>query len=255
MKFKKEIELNNDELNWGYMPLTESNLKRVVNGHDNSGYVIISACRDNLYKTPDGEVYSVYPDANGNFVKRNEEDIELIIGSQQHVDENNKRTKKLRDELYKNNLSFIPVYGGLREEGQPKAKIEKFFIIYPFDSKFKNYKDFDEFANLMLEMGLDYTQDSILIEYPNKNPVYYDCRTKKPDSYEFKSAKLNDITQEYFTALKKWSDSSLKDAGSFNGGSKLQRFTLESLFMNSFPKTINEHHRRRMQGELVRFEE
>lgn len=65
------------------------------------------------------------------------------------------------------------------------------------------YRDFNTFAKDLLQMAwTDYQQDAILIKYPDKAPVYYDCKTRCPIGSSFSSTTLNDITKEYFTALK-----------------------------------------------------
>jgi len=230
------------------IPLVEKTLNRVAHGHDEYGYAIISAMRDNLYRSDNGEIYSVFSGENN----LNSTDDEIEINCQTWIDENNKRTIELKNDLKNNNLSFIPVYGGFKETNSSKAKVEKSFIVFPFNMRTKQYIDFNDFANLILELGYDYQQDSVLIKYPEDSPVYYDCRTGQPDDYKFTNIKLNDVAQEYFTALKKWGDFSNKDISTFTKG-KPQRFTFEGLYMNDFPNSINEHRRRSLEGELVTF--
>lgn len=243
MKIVKE-----DTIKTKRIPLTETTLNRVMSGHDEFGYVMISGMRDNLYRSSNGEVYSTHSDED----KKSPNDVEIEIGTQDWVDENNKRTNQLRNDLKSEKYSYIPVYGGYKEEGSETAKIEKSFIVFPYDISTKEYRDFNEFKNRMLKLGDDFQQDSILVKAPNENPVYVDCATGKPDDYVFTNKKVNDIAQEYFTALKRWTDSSRKDKSSFTKG-KPQRFTFESLYMNDFPNSISEHRRRSLNGELVQF--
>ena len=123
----------------------------------------------------------------------------------------------------------------------------------PYNHKSDEYIDFNEFADDLLKVSYEkYQQDAILIKYPDKAPIYYDCNTKKPIGSSFSSATLNDVTREYFTALKKWGDMSRKKSDSFTKG-KPQRFTFEEAFMNDFPNSIAEHRLRSNDGELVRF--
>ena len=247
----KIIRLDNvDKINVSMIPLIEKTLNRVAHGHDEYGYAIISAMRDNLYMSDNNEIYSVFSDED----KLNSNDDEIEINSQIWIDENNRRTNELKIDLRDNGLSFIPVYGGFKEKNSNKAKVEKSFIVFPFNMQTKKYIDFNKFAELVLELGYNYQQDSVLIKYPDDNPVYYDCRTGKPDNYKFTNIKLNDVAQEYFTALKKWGDFSKKDISTFTKG-KPQRFTFEGLYMNNFPNSINEHRRRSLEGELVIFKE
>ena len=209
------------------IPLTEANLNRIIKGHDNSGYAIISACRQTL------------TDNNGN---------EIPQGSQRHTDENNIRTKELRRKLYFKGYSFIPVFGGYQEEGHDKPTMEKSFIVYPFDRYHKTQiDDFNEFVNDIFDLGKEYEQDAVLIKYPNKNPAYYECDTRKkaPWSDDFKGVALNDVTKEYFTALKKWNNDFDKD--------KPQRRTFEGFYLNECATSIPDHRIRSGNGELVAF--
>lgn len=235
------------ELKITHIDLTEANLNRVVSGHDKMGYVILSASRQNLYKTPSGEIYSVFSGEE----KRSPLDKELKPGSKEHTDANNIRTKKLLSYLRSNNYSYVPVYGGYKEAGTDKASTEKSFIVLPYDKESRQYIDFDTFADSLLKESQEFQQDTILIKYPNKNPDYYDCKSGKPLGYNFSSTVLNDITKEYFTALKGWGDISNKDSNTFTKG-KPQRFSFEGMYMNDFPNTINEHRIRSSLGELVR---
>lgn len=226
--------------------INEANLKRVVNGHDEKGYAIISACRQDLWENNDGKIVAD--------VSKEEKKIfrKLIIGSHEHIDENNKRTKKLRSKLH-DKYSFIPIFGRLKEEGQDKANIEKGFIVFPFNITTKEDTDFEKFVNDIFDWcaNKDNPQDVILIKFPGKSPRYYDPKTKKPtDDIEFTDTSLNDITKEYFAALKKRNDISKKD--NFTKENP-QRGTFES-YMNEFPKTIAGHRIRSNKGELVRFE-
>ncbi len=236
------------DLNVSMIPLVEKTLNRVAHGHDEHGYAMISAMRDNLYISDNGKIYSAFSGEN----KLNLYYDEIEINCQIWVDENYKRTHELQTNLRNNGLSFIPVYGGFKEKNSNKDKVEKAFIVFPFNMNNKQYIDFDEFAEIILELGYNYQQEFVLIKYPQDNPVYYDCKTGKPYDYIFTNIRLNDVAQEYFTALKNWGNLSRKDSSTFPNG-KPQRFTFEGLYMNDFPGTISEHRRRSLEGELVTF--
>ena len=254
IKFKKGKENKLEEISPiipRLITLDESSLNRVVNDHDEKGYAIISACRQDLWMNDkDKIVATVNEDERKRFRK-------LDINSQEHIDANNIRTINLKNKI-KDKYSFIPVFGGFKEEGQDKANIEKSFIVFPFNFKTKEDVDFEEFVNDICNWCVssdnpkdDNPQDSVLIKFPNKNPRYYDPRNGLPtDDYEFVGLSLNDIIKMYFTAFKKWDDISQKD--NFTNGSP-QRWTLEC-YMNDFPKSIAEHRVRSNDGELVRFE-
>lgn len=187
-----------------YIKLTEANLNRVVNGHDKMGYVIISSSRQDIWVYNDN-IYYEDPNRFGS--------TKVEIDSQLHTDINNIAYKKLKNKIASLGYSYIPVYGGFKEKGQQKANVEKSLIVMPFNIKSGTYTDFDKFVNDMFDIAgpNGYHQDSILIKYPDKNPQYYSCWTQKPEEgIMFTGTSLNDITKEYFTALKKWSDISKK---------------------------------------------
>lgn len=182
--------------------LTEANLKRVSRGHDKDGYIIISASREEL-----------------------------------SAEENNRRTKNLKELLRKNHYSYLPVYGGYKELGQDKASMEKSFVVYPYDIVHNTTVDFNTFKNDMIKFSKDESvtvrdksnselnQDSILVCEPGGKPHYL---ALKPgvEEMEFDSVEYNDTDKEYFTAIKKWNDSSLNRRGHDWDKGSPQRFTL-----------------------------
>ena len=248
----KIIEINNNKIKRvndkviidgiKYMPLTETTINRVVNGHDKEGYAIISACRESIYKNDNGDISLIEKDGY----------FKIDPNSQEHTDINNIHTKQLKEKIKNNNYSYVEVFGGFKEEGQKEASFEKSFIVFPFNYKNGQTENFNKFFDTILEWAVDYNQDAILFKFPNKNPRYFDKYGNYVDDTEFTGTSINDITQEYFTALKKWDDMSRKN--NFKNG-KSQRFsyTIE-LYIRNYPETISEHHIRKMSGELVRFE-
>lgn len=202
--------------------LTEKNLNRLVQGHDNKGYAIISGSRE----------------ANTE-------------------EENNIKTKELKDELKKSGYSYVPVYGGYQEIGKD-ASTEKSFMVFPFDKNFKQYTDFETFQNFMINLTDKYDQDSVLIKRPGENPRYWN-RMKEVenangeivrvpertwDTWSFDNEPtLNDVTQKYFTALKSWKNDFTKG--------KPQRWTFEEYHLRPHPGTLTANHQLHCQGELT----
>lgn len=196
------------------VPLTEANLKRIVKGHDAAGYGMISASRQSLPES-----------------------------------ENITRTQELKYTLKKLGYSYIPVYGGYKEEGQEKAGLELSLIVYPYDIVSKTYADFDQFIDDLLDLGNKFNQDSILIKEPNDKPKYIECKTGNV-MVSFDSHKLNDVDSDYFTALKKWSDMSLnKKEQKWDKGSP-QRFTFEA-YIEEQPNQFASGCARKHLGEFV----
>lgn len=176
-----------------YIPLTEANLNRIIKGHDSTGYGVLSASRANLSK-----------------------------------EENDKRTKELKSKINSLGYSHVPVLGGYREEGEPKASLEKSLIVYPYNLKTKEYADLNKFKDDLVELGKHYNQDTVMIKEPDKNPTYIRCADRQADMEFDDGYTTNDTEEPFFTALKKWSDSSLNRKNHDWNKGKPQRFTLKS---------------------------
>ena len=206
------------------LKLTEANLNRISKGREKGGYCILSACRDIF--TPD---------------------------------ENNVRTNELKNLLKTKHYSYIMVYGRFNEEGTNRFQVEKSFIVYPFDIVTKEVADWEIFEKDLTSIAKKYEQDSILICRPGDKPFYKGLKPGIKDLKKFSSVKLNDVTQEYFTALKKWSDLSLnKKNHDWNEGNP-QRFTFESfededdiseLFLEPYPTTLFYSHMKYLERDM-----
>lgn len=218
MKIKRLFESKINFEDKIYHVLSEVNLNRIIKGHEEDGYVIISPCRskENL-----------------------EREIGEPLNDQQAVDENSKRVKELKNYLNSNGFSYIPVLGGYHEEGVEKSSYEKSFIVYPFNRKGEKV-DFEEFFDKMLAQAEKYNQDSILRKAPGEKAQYI-TQDGNVDM-EFNGVTLNGISQEYFTAIKKFESSSEKG--------KPQRFSFECLYFNA-PGSIMETHKRYSLNELL----
>jgi len=117
--------------------------------------------------------------------------------------------------------------------------------VYPYNVRKGTSTDFETFSNDMLQLGKEYNQDSILIKAPNEKAKYVLCSTGETD-FEFDGITLNDVAQQYFTALKKWHPDK-KYKHPFQG--KPQRYTLEGLYA-PVGGSIMECHRRTSSDEL-----
>ena len=198
------------------LKLTEANLNRVSDGHEKDGYIILSAFRSDLTH-----------------------------------DENNARTNELRDWLRDHHYSYIGVYGKYREKISNEFKLEKSFIVYPFDIVSKSTASWEIFEKDLSDIAKKYDQDSILICRPKEKPFYKGLKPGIRDEKCFSGTKLNDVTQDYFTALKKWSDISLNRKNHDWSQGSPQRFTFESfedadevpeLFLNMPPNWSGSAH-------------
>lgn len=154
------------------LTLLEGNeLIRFIGTHIKNGYAIVSACRD-----------------------------------ENSAEQNNAKTKELRDWIKTSGFSFKPVFGGFIEnKGTPKEKEvhEKSFVIYNFKQDGKVAKP-NELLTFAMKVCKRYNQDSILYSEKGDKPRYY-TKTGHIDSSFGKKFILNDKEQEYFTDMKKGS--------------------------------------------------
>lgn len=201
-----------------YVPLTEANMNRIVNGHDAFGYIMISASR-----------------------------------ADKSEEENNIRKKSIVKDIKSLGYSYVPVFGGYKEDGQDRASLEKSFIVYPYNIQTKEYADFDDFKRDMINLGKKYNQDSVLVKDGKNNPIYIQCSTETPydDNDEgFSGVKYNHTDSEYFTALKKWSDMSKNGKNRDWKNGSLQRFTFEA-YIDEQPNQVMSGHARTSLNEFV----
>ena len=197
-------------------PLTESTLSRVLHGHNGSGYVIISPCRD----------------------KSNlESDLGRELTDEEYKDIIEDRIIRFKNDLMRLGYSYIHAYGGYKEEGSDNISYEKSFIVYPFSRKGEQ-EDYEVFFKDMLDLGKKYKQDSILRKHPDENAKYVICKNDKT-MVEFDGVTVNDIAQEYFTALRK------------NDSKNPKRFsyTFEGLYI-PHASSIMDGHRRWAMNEI-----
>ena len=248
----KSIYVDNDL----YYLLKEANLKRVARGHENDGYIIISACRgmdklideicddvqycgltiddlDRWYKELD----------SGGISDKTIEQVSMV---------NNKRTKDLESKIRAKRYSYIPTFGGYKEEGSDDFVFEKSFVVYPYSKENDNSTCENRKENLnqafevlvrdcMMWAGPnEFNQETILIKAPDEKAIYVDCKTGETKN-EFSGITLNDISKEYFTTLKK-----------YRSGMKFgepKQFTYEGLYA-PVAGNIMDCHRRYSVGQL-----
>ena len=198
------------------VPLTESTLGRVLHGHKDSGYAIVSPCREK--SNLEAELGRTLTD----------DEYEGIIED---------RVIEFKQDLMRLGYSYIHAYGGYKEEGSDDVSYEKSFIVYPFSRKGEQ-EDYEVFFNDMLDLGKKYNQDSILRKHPKENAKYIACKNGKT-MMEFNGITVNDIAQEYFTALRK---NDIKSPKRFS-------YTYEGLYITK-AGSIMEGHRRYSMNEL-----
>jgi len=200
--------ISNGETMNNYTKLTEATLNRLISGHDKDGYIIISASRGD--KT---------------------------------TEENNKRFAELKKTVKMNGYSFIPVFGGYKEDGGDV--LEKSLYVLPISASGER-TDFERFIEDMVDIASAYDQEAILVKKVGEDPRYYNLKDATIGA-PFTGVTVNDVLQQYFTALKKWDTDKYGD--SIKGSP--QRFTFQELYLDEQPRTIAGAHMRRSDGEIV----
>ena len=231
MKFKR-IQTESTQFDTSQLlPLTEANIQRIVKGHDKDGYAVLSASRDS----------NKYVDGS-NIMRNNPNEI------------NDKQTKLMKSLIKSKGYTYVPIYGGYHEEGTTDSQIEKSFIIYPYKRN-NELVDWKQFENDMYDIANDekgaFNQDSIMFKRPNQAPMYVDPRTKEDSFSPGDKVIYNDTDQTYFSAIKKWKDSSLNRKNRDFKNGKPQRFTFSEAYIEQQPMTISGSRVRSGLGELV----
>lgn len=149
MKPTKDESINeqsiHDRYGKDYIPLTETTMNRLVHGHDDKGYIVITAAK-----------------------LENKED------------KNNLGRNSLISDLKRLGYSYVPVFCGYKEEGQEKASLEKSFVVFLYDIATEKYDDFDNFKKNLIDLGKKYEQESILVKESGEDTICIQCDTGEP---------------------------------------------------------------------------
>lgn len=210
------------------VPVNESSLTHIL-GHKARGYGIISACR-----------------------------------SENDKQRNDELSKKLRKDIRDAGFGFIPVHGGFRETTDDGRQVDVFETAYlvPCHNMDGIDHPFDYLAEVLVELGQKYGQESVLLCPPNGNPKYVVTKEYEDSdengnsikhdigdvSMEFPNGvKLNDLTQTYFTSL-----NTIGKHPTNPLGKNVRRFTFESATFPGDSLTYQTGHRRHYNGEINR---
>lgn len=206
--------------------ISENNVRRMIDTHSESGYIVISPCR-----------------GGGDFGI----DTASSKGASDKLAEiNSERFREMIGLIKKSPYSYTPTYGGFIENqgtDMEENVYERSCIIY---NKDRNGNTMD-FAGLY-EFGLDlcrrYNQDSFLVQEPGKKPRYV---TQDGDTdFEFDGEKtFYDLSQTYFTDLHKNTDK----FGDISNR-KPTRFSFLEAYVNPKPQCYSESHARWASGEV-----
>lgn len=148
MKPTKDESINeqsiHDRYGKNYIPFTETTMNRLVHGHDERGYIVITAAPQN------------------------------------REDKNNRGRNSLISDLKRLGYSYVPVFCGYKEVGQEKASLEESFVVFPYDIATEKYDDFDNFKKNLINLGKKYEQESILVKENGEDPICIQCDTGEP---------------------------------------------------------------------------
>ena len=163
------------------MRVNETTLNRLLNKHTDSGYVMVSACRND-------------------WVSHDEDDS---AGCRKNQEMNNRKTDELKQDIYDTGFQYIPVKGGFIEQSTGVPKEEDSFIIVNYKRRSNvPEKNMNELKEIAIDLCGKYNQDSVLIVEPGKKPAY----VKRDGSVDFEfggSFTVRDAAQQFFTRLGK----------------------------------------------------
>ena len=159
----------------------ETTINRLLNKHTDSGYVMVSACRNDWVPHDEGDA----------------------AGEKKNQEMNNRKTEELKQDIYDSGFQYIPVRGGFIEQSTGVPKEEDSFIIVNYKRR-TNVPEtsMNELKEIAIDLCGKYNQDSVLVVEPGKNPTYY--RRDGSIDFEFDgSLTVRDNAQQFYTRLGK----------------------------------------------------
>ncbi len=194
--------------------LTEENLSKAVSKYDKNGYVIVSAICQNFSGS-----------------------VTYKSGNNKVPQENKLAAKLLNTDISNSSYLYIPIYGGYKVLEQDEIFIEKAFIVFSYNYKYKTRVDFDKFIEDMIHLGKKYNQNFILTKSPEGIFRHYDLESEVWADDKFAKESLSDVQFLYFTKIKRESSKSAY---------------FES-YLNKAPQSIMSAHARASSGERFYF--
>lgn len=201
MKLNTEIltemvlrELNTKRILNETQILTEASLARVLTKYFDIGFIALSADR------------SCEAEKGGDCTPEDK---------QAQEQRNTQNENEIRKDIRNAGFGFIPTYGGFRElivdpdtgkeayMDNPNPEMS-FIVPAKKAASTEDRKDYEELKNLGVQLAKKYNQDSFLYKPPTNidKKAYFITKTGDIDM-EFENVKPNDLTQIYFTQLRK----------------------------------------------------
>ena len=228
----------------GYIRLNETSYDKLVNYHFDNGFCILTAFR-----------------------------------SEFTMAENRARNKKLAADLKANDLGFIRVTGGYREvidkgnvnwddaevipdndEKRLLTIMEESLLVPNFDIKTKKpFDDFDKLKDIIIDLGIKYEQDSVLISPPHSdgNAYYVITNERYGDlgdiDMKFDKMDLASITDTYFSSLSKTINKLKVKRGDGVGGFKFEKLKYVCTFVDEPRHTLSGMRSENASGALPVF--
>lgn len=213
----------------GYIRLNETSYDKLVNYHFANGFCILTAFR-----------------------------------SEFTMSQNRARNKKLAADLKANDLGFIRVTGGYREvidkdnvnwddaeripDNDDKRLLtimEESLLVPNFNVKTKQpFEDFDKLKDIIIDLGIKYEQDSVLVSPPNSdgNAYYVITNERYGDlgdiDIKFDKMDLASITDTYFSSLSKTINKLKVKRGDGVGGFKFEKKKYVCTFVDEPSHTL-----------------
>ena len=159
----------------------ETTINRLLNKHTDSGYAMVSACRNDWVPHDEGD----------------------SAGEKKNQEMNNRKTEELKQDIYDSGFQYIPVRGGFIEQSTGVPKEEDSFIIVNYKRRTNVPEaNMNELKEIAVDLCGKYNQDSVLVVEPGKNPTYY--RRDGSIDFEFDgSLTVRDNAQQFYTRLGK----------------------------------------------------
>lgn len=171
-----------------YQLVTEAGLGRILGKYFDVGFIIISAERS----------------CEAELGRKCSEDEQI---EQNKLNKQNER--RMRDEIRQAGFGFVPSYGGFREMVVDPETGEHSFQDNPdpepsFVIPLKAGKEMQELQDLGIELSQKYNQDSFLLKPPasEDDRAYFIDKTGNVEM-SFNNVKVSDMSQVYFTYLRK----------------------------------------------------
>ena len=172
-------------------------------------------------------------------------------------DENKHNTEVLKKHLKNSGFGFIPVIGGWKHPETGEESVEETFVIPN-----KSGISLEYIFNLGKLCAKEFNQHSFLFAPASEDgkifAKWYDGNGNETPDPAFKSITINDLKQQYFTAINKCFDGNVnknKETGKINKFHKTpKQLTFTELYIRTYPNTLNEHRsRNEFQGEIFVF--